>query len=82
MIDWDVSADCAHYDCESCTGKGCECSCHVFPRNDDGEPVSLEPYEDNTGALRGIIIGYIFGALIWGGLILAGWLIWKAVHHA
>ncbi len=80
MIDWAVSADCAHYDCESCTGKDCECSCHAFPRNDDGDPVSLEPYEADDDPLRGIAHGCIFGALIWAGLILAGWLIWKAVR--
>lgn len=81
MIDWAVSADCAHYDCGSCTGKGCECSCHVFPRNDDGEPVSLEPYEDDLDPARGIFHGFILGLLTWGALGLA-WLIWKAVHHA
>ena len=82
MIDWAVSTYCAIYDCGSCVTKGCECSCHVFPRNDDGEPVSLEPYKDDTDPLRGIINGCIFGLLGWGGIALIAWAIWKAVHHA
>lgn len=82
MIGWAVSTNCAHYDCGSCVTKGCECSCHVFPRNDDGEPVSVEPYEDDSDPLRGIINGCIFGLLGWGVIALIAWAIWKAVHHA
>ena len=82
MIDWTVSSECAVYNCGTCNSLHCECSCHVFPRNDDGEPVSLEPYEDDSDALRGIINGCIFGMIGWGGIALIAWAIWKAVHHA
>jgi hypothetical protein len=82
MIDWTVTAECAIYNCEACNGTHCSCSCHCFPCNDDGEPVSLYPYEDDLNPVRGIVNGCICGLLMWVGIILAGWAIWKAVHYA
>ena len=50
---------------------------HCFPRDDDGEPVNIEPYEDDFSTSEGAINGIKCGLLGWVVLLLLAWWIWR-----